>query len=71
MLTAVTNQLLAWRRVVPFRVHGQVDTRFCAYSVAFNLGYQRAQATERAPLFYVFTVVALTNYLLIDYDAPE
>ena len=28
ILTALTNQPLAWRRVVPFRVHGQVDTPF-------------------------------------------
>ena len=28
VLTALTNQPFAWRRVVPFRVHGQVDTPF-------------------------------------------
>ena len=28
VLTALTNQPFAWRRVVPFHVHGEVDTPF-------------------------------------------
>lgn len=62
MLTAVTDQPLAWRRVVPFRVHSQVDTPFVATLLLSPWATGALKQRNARRFFYLFTVVALTNY---------
>lgn len=71
VLTALTNQPFAWRRVVPFRVHGQVDTPFVPtlLFLPWITGALKRRSARR--FFLAFTSVVLTNYLLTDYDASE
>ena len=71
VLTALTNQPLAWKRIVPFRVHGQVDTPFVP-TLLFLPWVTGALEQRHARRFFLsFTTVVLTNYLLTHYHASE
>ncbi len=71
VLTALTNQPYAWRRVVPFRVHGQVDTPFVPTLLLLPWAVGALKERNARRFFFAFTAVVLTNYLLTDYDAAE
>ena len=71
VLNVLTDQPLAWKRVVPFRVHGQLETPFVPSLVLlpWALGAFRQENARR--YFISFFGVALANYLLTDYNANE
>ena len=71
VLTALTNQPFAWRRVVPFRVHGQVDTPFVPTLLFLPWATGAFKQRNARRFFFAFTAVVLANYLLTDYDAAE
>ena len=53
VLTALTNQLFAWKRVVSFRVHEEVGHPFRAHVAALTLGHRRTQGARRPPLLFL------------------
>lgn len=69
-LTALTDQPLSLKRVIPARVHGQVDTPFVP--TLLLLPYLTGALKQRNArlFFFAFFSVVLTNYLLTDYSAP-
>ena len=69
VLTALTNQPLAWKRVVPFRAHGRVDTPFVPTLILLPWATGALKQRNARRFFYSFTTIVLTNYLLTDYDA--
>ena len=71
VLNALTDQPLAVKRVVPFRVHGQLETPFlpALVLVPWLTGALKQRNARR--YFFSFFAVALTNYLLTDYKANE
>lgn len=71
VLTALTNQPFALRRVVPFRVHGEVDTPFVPTLLLLPWATGALKQRRARRFFFAFTAVVLTNYLLTDYDASE
>ncbi len=71
VLTALTNQPLAWKRVVPFHVHGQVDTPFVPTLLLLPWATGALKQRNARRFFASFTAVVLANYLLTDYDASE
>ena len=71
VLTALTNQPLAWRRVVPFRVHGKVDTPFVPTLLLLPWAAGALKQRNARRFFSFFTAVVLTNYLLTDFNASE
>ena len=71
VLTALTDQPLALRRVVPFRVHGQVDTPFVPTLLVLPWATGALKQRNARLFFFSFFAAVLTNYLLTDYDAPE
>lgn len=71
VLTALTDQPLALKRVVPFRVHGQIDTPFVPTLLLLPWATGALEARNARRFFLSFSAVVLTNYLLTDYDASE
>ena len=71
VLTVFTDQPLALRRVVPFRVHGQVDTPFVPTLLLLPWATGALEARNARRFFVSFAAVVLANYLLTDFDAPE
>ena len=71
LLTALTVQPYALRRVVPFRVHGQVDTPFVPTLLILPWATGALKQRSARLFFFSFFAVVLTNYLLTDYSASE
>lgn len=71
LLTAFTDQPLALKRVVPFRVHGQVDTPFVPTLLLLPWAMGALEERNARLFFASFFAATLTNYLLTDFDAPE
>ena len=71
LLTALTNQPFAWKRVVPFRVHGQVDTPFVPTLLVLPWATGVLKERNARRFFFSFTAVVLTNYLLTDYRGAK
>ena len=71
VLTALTNQPFAWRRVVSFRVHGQVDTPFVPTLLLLPWATGALKQRNSHRFFFTFTTVVLINYLSTNYDASE
>ena len=67
----MTKQPYALRRAVTFRTHGHVDTPFVPTLLLLIWATSALKQRNARCFFYAFTAVALTNYLLSDYDAPE
>jgi len=71
LLNAFTDQPWALKRVVPFRVHGQLETPFVPALLVLPW-LRGALKQPRAQHYFVsFFMVALANYLLTDYHANE
>ena len=70
LLTAFTDQPLAFRRVVPFRVHGQIDTPFVPTLLLLPWATGALEARNARRFFLSFSAVVLANYLLTDFGAP-
>lgn len=70
VLNAFTDQPLALRRVVPFRVHGQVETPFVPALVILPWLTGALRQRPARHYFFSFFAVALANYLLTNYNAP-
>ena len=71
VLTALTNQPFAWRRVVPFHVHGEVDTPFVPTLLLLPWATGALKERNAVRFFFSFAAVVLTNYLLTDYEAVD
>ena len=71
ILNLFTNQPLALKKVVPFRVHGLLETPFvpALFVLPWLTGAFKQQNARR--YFTSFFCIALTNYLLTDYEAYE
>lgn len=71
ILTALTDQPLAVKRLVPFRVHGEVDTPFVPTLLLLPWATGALGQPNARRFFTGFFFVVLTNYLLTDYRADE
>ena len=71
LLTALTDQPFALKRVVPFRVHGQVDTPFVPMLLLLPWATGALKQRDARFFFFSFFAAVLTNYLLTDYDASK
>lgn len=69
LLTAFTNHPLALKRVIPFHVHGQVDTPFVPTLLFLPWVTGALNQRNARRFFFSFFVVVLINYLLTDYNA--
>ena len=71
LLNAFTDQPLAVRRVVPFSLHGRLETFFVPALVVLPwlAGALKQRAARR--YFLAFFGIALTHYLLTDYRHDE
>ncbi len=70
-LQTLAPTLFGLKKVIPFRVHGQLETPFVpALLVLPWLTGALKQGNARA-YFFSFFSIALTNYLLTDYKANE
>ena len=67
--TALTNQPLAWKRVVPFRVYSRVDTPFEPTLILLPWATGALKQRNARCFFCSFNTIVLTNYLLTNYDA--
>lgn len=71
ILNALTDTPLGLKRIVPLRVHGQLETPFVP-SLLLLPWLTGALKQRPARLYFLsFFAVALTNYLLTDYNACE
>ncbi len=71
VLTALTDQPFALSRVVPFRVHGQVDTPFVPTLLLLPWATGALKQRPARLFFFSFFSAVLTNYLLTDYNAAD
>jgi hypothetical protein len=71
LLNALTDQPLALKRLVPFRVHGQLETPFVPALLLLPWATGALRQRKARRYFVSFFVVALANYLLTDYKANE
>lgn len=71
LLNAFTDHPLGLRRLVPLRVHGQLETPFvpAILVLPWLTGALRQRNARR--YFLSFFGIALVNYLLTDYKANE
>lgn len=69
VLNALTDHPLGIRRVIPLRVHGQVDTPFVPILLALPWATGALRQPNARRFFTSFFLAALTNYLLTDYRA--
>ena len=67
VLTACTDQPYGVVRVVPFRVHGQIDTPFVPILVLLPWITGVLKQRTARHFFLSFYAAVLTNYLLTDY----
>lgn len=71
VLTALTDQPFALKRLVPFRVHGQVDTPFVPTLLVLPWMTGALKQKKARLFFFSFFAAVLTNYLLTNYNASE
>ncbi|BDI31467.1 hypothetical protein CCAX7_35180 [Capsulimonas corticalis] len=71
LLTALTDQPFVIKRVVPFRVHGRIDTPFVPALLVLPWVTGALKQRNARLFFFSFFAAVLTNYLLTDYDASE
>ena len=70
-LNALTDQPLALKKVVPFRMHGELETPFVPAILLLPL-LTGAMKQPRARLYFgSFFAIAAANYLLTDYNAHD
>ena len=71
VLTALTNQPFALYRLIPFRVHGRVDTPFVPTLLLLPWATGALRQRNARRFFGAFFAVVLTNYLLTDYNVSK
>lgn len=71
LLNAFTDQPLAVKRVVPFRMHGQLETPLLPGLLVLPWLTGAFKQRNARRYFFTFFAVALANYLLTDYRANE
>jgi hypothetical protein len=71
LLNALTDHPLGLKRVVPLRIHGQLETPFVPSLLLLPWATGALKQQNARRYFVTFFVVALTNYLLTDYNAYE
>jgi hypothetical protein len=70
LLAALTDQPLAIKRVIPFHIHGQIDTPFVPTLLLLPWTTGALKRQNARFFFFSFSAMVLTNYLLTDYDSP-
>ena len=58
---ALTDQPRGWKRLIPFGVHGQVDTPFVPTLLLLPWAAGALKQRNARRFFYGFTAVVLTN----------
>lgn len=71
VLNALTDHPLGLKRVVPLRVHGQLETPFVPALLVLPWVTGALQQRNARRYFFSFFGIALANYLLTDYRANE
>ncbi|RDC62692.1 hypothetical protein [Adhaeribacter pallidiroseus] len=71
ILNIFTNHPVAVKRLVPFKVHGQIETPFLPALIALPLLTGALKQRYAQAYFFTFFGVALANYLLTDYQYYE
>jgi hypothetical protein len=71
ILNALTDHPLGLRKLVPLRVHGQLETPFVPSLLLLPLLTGAMKHKNARRYFASFFTIALANYLLTDYDALE
>lgn len=71
ILNLFTNQPLALKKIVPFRVHGQLETPFVPALILLPWLTGALKQRNARRYFISFFSIALANYLLTDYKANE
>lgn len=71
VLNALTDQPLALKRVVSFRVHGQLETPLLPALLLLPWATGALKQRNARRYFFSFFAVALANYVLTDYRANE
>ncbi|OON69712.1 hypothetical protein [Hymenobacter sp. CRA2] len=71
VLNALTDHPVGLKRVVPLRVHGQLETPFVPALLLLPWATGALKQRNARRYFVSFFAVALANYLLTDYRANE
>jgi hypothetical protein len=71
VLNVLTDQPLAWKRIILFRAHGQAETPFVPSLLLLPWALGAFEQENARRYFTAFFGVALANYLLTDYDYYE
>ncbi|WP_017733687.1 hypothetical protein [Nafulsella turpanensis] len=71
LLNLFTSQPLALKKVVPFRVHGQLETPFVPSLILLPWITGALKQRNARRYFISFFSIALANFLLTDYKAFE
>lgn len=71
ILNALTDHPLGMKRVVPLRVHGQLETPFVPSLLLLPLATGALRQQNARRYFVSFFSIALANYMLTDYNACE
>jgi hypothetical protein len=71
ILNALTNHPLGLVRVVPLRVHGQLETPFVPSLLLLPWATGALKQPNARRYFVAFFSIALVNYLLTGYNAYE
>ena len=71
ILNTFTDHPLGLKRMIPLRVHGQLETPFVPALLLLPLVTGALKQPNARRYFLSFFAIALTNYLLTDYKAYE
>lgn len=70
-LNALTDHPLGLKKVVPFRIHGELETPFVPAILALPWLTGALKQRNARIYFASFFAIAAANYLLTDYNAHE
>jgi len=71
LLNMLTDQPLALKKLVPFKVHGQLEAPYVPALLLLLLVTGAMKQRKTRNYFLAFFGIALANYLLTDYKANE
>lgn len=71
LLNTITDHPLAVKRLVPFRLHGQLETPYVPSLLLVPWAAGALKKRKARLYFFAFFGIALANYLLTDYNANE
>ncbi len=71
LLNTFTDHPVSLNRIVPFRVHGQLETPFVPALIVLPWLTGALKQRQARAYFFSFFGLAVANYLLTDYEAYE